>query len=111
MGYFADYRDHVGSQQDRHYKTTLFSGAHLMIGMNCLEPGQTQPVHDHQDADKVYFVLEGTGTFRVGAETRQAGPGTVVWAPAGMVHGVENRDRVRLVLLVGIAPPPQDRQK
>jgi hypothetical protein len=30
----------------------------------------------------------------------------VVWAPAGVSHGVVNRRREALVLLVGIAPFP-----
>jgi len=30
----------------------------------------------------------------------------VVWAPAGVTHGVTNTGTERLVLLVGIAPSP-----
>lgn len=106
MDHVKDYRDHVGVREDKHYKATLFQGDHLMVGLNCLEPGQTQPVHDHAEADKVYVVLEGRGQFVIGEETREAGPGEVVWTPAGLPHGVENRGAERLVLLVGIAPPP-----
>lgn len=102
----VDYRDHVGTRADKHYKTTLFQGDQLMVGLNCLEPGQSQPVHDHSDQDKMYAVLEGEGRFTVGAETFSAGPGAVVFAPAGVVHGVTNAANVRLVLLVNIAPPP-----
>src|SRR5574341_317447 len=104
--YIADYRDHVGSREDKHYKATLFEGRALMIGVNCLEPGQSQPVHDHADADKVYIVMEGRGLFTVGEEVHEASPGEVVWAPASIPHGVENRRQDQLVLIVGIAPPP-----
>lgn len=106
MDTITHYRDHVGSREGKHYKATLFQGAHLMIGLNCLDPGQTQPVHDHAEADKVYVVMEGTGHFILGGETREAGPGEIVWAPAGVPHGVENRGTERLTLLVGIAPAP-----
>jgi quercetin dioxygenase-like cupin family protein len=41
----------------------------------------------------------------VGTETGVAGPGTLVWAPAGVPHGVDEALE-RTVLLVGIAPPP-----
>jgi quercetin dioxygenase-like cupin family protein len=78
-----------------------------MIGLNCLEPGQAQPVHDHAHQDKFYYVIEGTGIFTVGQEVSTAGPGHVVWATAGVPHGVENQGPGRLTLLVGIAPPPQ----
>jgi mannose-6-phosphate isomerase-like protein (cupin superfamily) len=78
----------------------------MMLGLNCLEPGQVQPAHDHADQDKFYFVLEGAGLFTVGDERIEAGSGQAIWAPAGVAHGVENRGSVRLAVLVGIAPPP-----
>ncbi len=68
--YLTDYRQHVGAKPDKFYKTTLFRGDHLMLGLNCLEPGQVQPVHDHGDQDKFYTVLEGVGVFTVGGRGR-----------------------------------------
>ena len=100
------YRDHTGSRADKFYKTTLFQGDHLMIGLNCLEPGQAQKVHDHGEQDKFYCVLEGEGEFTVGDEVQPAAAGSVIWAPAGLPHGVRNRSHGRLVLLMGMAPPP-----
>ncbi len=106
MSAFLNYRDHVGARADKFYKDTLFKGEHLMVGLNCLEPGQIQAVHDHAGADKMYVVLEGSGRFTVGPDSRAARSGDVVWAPAGVPHGVENNGNERLVLLVGIGPPP-----
>jgi mannose-6-phosphate isomerase-like protein (cupin superfamily) len=63
-----------------------------------------QKVHAHQDADKIYVVLEGSGTFRIGSEEQELGPETVVLAPSGVEHGVENTGEVRLTLLVFMAP-------
>jgi quercetin dioxygenase-like cupin family protein len=71
-----------------------------------LEPGQTQETHTHADQDKFYFVIESQGEFVVADELHQARPGMVVWAPAGIPHGVTNGGDTRLVLLVGIAPAP-----
>ena len=104
MNNFLDYRDHTGAVPEKFFKSTLAESPRLLLGLNCLEPGQTQSAHTHADQDKYYFVIEGKGEFTVGAETRLAGPGVTVWAPAGAPHGVANRDSVRLVLLVGIAP-------
>ena len=100
------YSQHVGARQEKFYKTTLFRADRLMVGLNCLEPGQVQTVHSHQDQDKFYYVLEGVGNFTVGEEITEAGPGHVVWAEAGVPHGVENQARERLVILMGIAPSP-----
>ncbi len=106
MNLFADYRDFTGSRPDKHFKSTLFESERLLLGVNCLDPGQAQAAHTHGGADKFYLVLEGEGQFTVGDETRTAGAGMVVWAPAEMPHGVENAGAARLVLLVGIAPAP-----
>ena len=104
MNTFADYRDHVGALPDKQFKSTLFRSGHLMLGLNCLSPGQEQHLHEHAGQDKFYFVVDGTGDFQVGDERQKASEGAVVWAPAGVQHGVVNRNSTRLVLLVGIAP-------
>lgn len=85
-------------------KSDLFAGRHLFVGLNCFEPGQSQRMHSHAGADKVYVVVSGRARLTVGDETREAGPGTVVWAPADVPHGVAEALE-RTVLLVGIAPP------
>ncbi len=105
MDYFLDWREHAGAQAEKFYKTTLWQGAHVMVGLNCLEPNQTQTVHAHEGADKFYFVLEGSGHFSVGAEERAAETGSLIVAPAGVPHGVRNTGNERLSLLVAIAPP------
>jgi mannose-6-phosphate isomerase-like protein (cupin superfamily) len=104
MDHFLNWRDFEGAQTEKFFKTTLWKGEHVMLGLNCLEPGQSQTVHAHMEADKFYFVLAGQGSFTVGEETREAATGTVVIAPAGVPHGVRNTGMERLSLLVGIAP-------
>lgn len=106
MDQLKNYADFVGARDEKFFKTTLFQTSNLMLGLNCLEPGQVQPVHAHADQAKFYFVVEGTGTFTLGAENWVAGVGDVVWAPEGVEHGVENTGADRLVLLMGIAPAP-----
>lgn len=106
MTHFTDYRAHLGADLEKFYKATLFQSGRLLLGLNCLEPGQTQSVHAHAGQDKFYFVLEGEGEFTVGGEKQKAGAGVAVWAPAGVDHGVTNAGAKRLVLLVGIAPSP-----
>jgi quercetin dioxygenase-like cupin family protein len=87
-------------------KADLFRGPHLFVGLNCFEPGQAQRVHTHPGANKFYLVVSGRARVTVGGETREVGPGTVVWAPADIPHGVAEALE-RTVLLVGIAPPPR----
>lgn len=98
--------EHVGEQPKKFYKSTLFRSDALLLGLNCLEPGQTQSPHEHDDQDKFYYVISGTGRFWLGEEQVTASAGQVVWAPAGLTHGVTNEGTSRLTLLVGIAPAP-----
>jgi len=105
--YFKKYQDFVGFNPDKFFKNTLAQSERLMLGLNCLEPGQEQAVHEHSHQDKFYFVLEGQGFFTVGDRQRTASSGTLVWAPAGVPHGVANQSAERLVILMGIAPAPQ----
>jgi quercetin dioxygenase-like cupin family protein len=104
MNNFLNWQDHAGSQPEKFYKTTLWQGEHVMVGLNCLEPGQTQKTHAHSGADKFYFVLEGRGKFTVGDEEKDAAAGSLVVAPSGVPHGVTNNAHERLSLLVTIAP-------
>jgi quercetin dioxygenase-like cupin family protein len=106
MDYVKRINEHTGVGEEKFYKTTLFRGDALLLGLNCLEPGQVQQPHDHADQDKFYYVVEGNGRFWLDEERVEAGAGEVVWAPAGLVHGVANEGTERLTLLVGIAPAP-----
>ena len=98
--------DHTGKGEDKFYKSTIFQSGTLLLGVNCLEPGQVQKPHEHADQDKFYYIVEGHGQFWLGENRLTARKGDVVWAPAGLAHGVENDSRGRLTMLVGIAPAP-----
>ena len=104
--YFRDAAAVASFRADAATKADLFRGASLFVGLNCFEPGQAQRLHTHPGADKFYLVVSGRARLTVGDETREAGPGTVVWAPADVPHGVAEALE-RTVLLVGIAPPPR----
>ncbi|MEO8139021.1 MAG: cupin domain-containing protein [Gemmatimonadota bacterium] len=104
--YFRRVAEATAFSASRSTKADLFSGGQLFVGLNCFEPGQTQPIHAHAGADKFYFVVSGKARLTVGDETRLAEPGELVWAPADVPHGViEVLERT--TLLVGIAPPPK----
>lgn len=104
--YFYDPASAATFAPDQPAKRDLVRGAALFLGLNCFEPGQAQPVHAHGGADKFYLILSGNARMIVGEETRDAGPGSLVWAPQGVRHGVE-RAHQRTVMLVGLAPPPR----
>jgi quercetin dioxygenase-like cupin family protein len=106
---FLDYRDLVGTNPEKVYKSNLFQSDKLLVGLNCLAPGQTQATHTHSEQDKFYYVVEGSGEFVVGNDIQQAGEGCTIWAASGIEHGVTNKSNRQLVLLVGIAPAPSNK--
>ena len=87
-------------------KLNLFQTSRFFCDVYCFEPGQEQKGHVHQDQDKVYLVLEGEGTFRIGRESSVLGRGQGTMAPAGEEHGVVNHTQDRLRVLVFMAPNP-----
>jgi len=87
-------------------KLDCFRSDRLLIGLNCFEPGQAQEVHAHAAADKFYLVVTGKARFILGERVREAGPGDLILAPAGVPHGVETALE-RTVMLVAIAPAPR----
>jgi mannose-6-phosphate isomerase-like protein (cupin superfamily) len=91
---------------DKMKKVNLFETEHMFSDIYCLEPGQQQRVHSHAGADKIYFVLEGTGRFHIGGEEADLGPDNIVLAPSDVEHGVTNATNERVVLLVFMAPNP-----
>ena len=67
-----------------------------------LEPGEAPPVHVHEDAEQVFFILEGEGQLGVGpgaAETYPLKVGDFVRTPPGVPHSVRCTGSSRLVYL------------
>ena len=87
-------------------KNNIFQSQRFFCDVYCFEPGQEQTGHVHGEQDKVYLVLDGHGTFEVGAEKHVHGPGQGTMAPAGEEHGVKNDSGQRLKVLVFVAPNP-----
>lgn len=96
----------VSFSDDKMKKVPLFTSERMFCDVYCFRPGQEQRAHRHEGSDKVYVVLRGTGTFRVGAEERELVAEQAVFAPAGEEHGVRNASDDDLVVLVMMAPRP-----
>ena len=92
--------------KEKMQKVNLFETANFFCDVYGLEPGQEQKVHSHARADKVYVVLQGTGTFTVGDKSYELGPQQAICAPAGSPHGVVNSSEQRLSVLVFMTPNP-----
>ena len=91
---------------DKMGKSTLAMGESLLAGLNSFEPGQEHASHVHQGQDKLYFILEGSGSVQVGDTTELLSAGDAAFAPSGVIHSIRNPGPHRLVVLAVLAPPP-----
>lgn len=91
-------------QPDKMAKVDVAASPRLICGLNCFRPGQAQKAHAHKGADKLYYVVRGSGEFSVGAETRTLDQGELLYVPEAVDHGVANTGSGELVVLIVIAP-------
>src|SRR5712691_5629190 len=56
------------------------------------------PVHQHNEADEVLFVLEGAGFGILGDTRMRVEKGSAMYVPNGVWHGIENPDSELLLL-------------
>ncbi len=56
-----------------------------------LEPGEAPPLHQHDDAEQIFYVLEGTGILTIGepGEHFNVKPGDVVRLPPNTLHSIK----------------------
>ena len=95
----VDYRNRVEFSEEKPGKVALSQTAHSRSTLWCLLPGQRIEPHVHA-GDHIWTVFEGEGLFLSEvAEPRPISPGTVLVAPAGESHGVENTGTGGLVFL------------
>jgi mannose-6-phosphate isomerase-like protein (cupin superfamily) len=97
---------HATFRPDKMGKSTLFSSARLLVGLNCFEPGQEHALHAHEGMDKVYHVVSGSGSFLLEGREIAMDAGVMLIAPEGVPHGIRNTGAERLVVIAVLAPAP-----
>lgn len=107
MSYFHDTTSAASFSNEKMRKVNLYESPRMFCDVYCLQPGQGQKEHDHAANDKVYHVLTGNPTVRIGGESKVLAPGQTAVAPAGVMHGVTNETSTNCTLLVFMAPHPR----
>jgi len=69
-----------------------------------LAPGQSTQRHRHIETEEIYYVLDGSGTMEIDAETRPVGPKDAVAIPPGSRHKLTNTGENALVFLCCCCP-------
>jgi mannose-6-phosphate isomerase-like protein (cupin superfamily) len=78
--------------------------ARLAMGTQTLRPGAGIGVHLHEQEDEILFVHSGRGIGVLGDDHAAVEPGSTIYIPHGVWHGVENPDG-ELGLVWVVSPP------
>jgi quercetin dioxygenase-like cupin family protein len=84
-----------------------FRAADLSVGTYSIPAGGTDDQSPHTE-DEIYVVTAGRATLESGGERAEAGPGAVLYVPAGEVHRFTEITE-DLALLVIFAPAEETR--
>ncbi len=99
---------------DRQVRKKMMQSESIVTELVCYEPGQFTKPHIHPIQDEIFFCVEGTGAITfTDQEDVPIKPGSVVFVPAGVRHGVGTNDDSRLVLMFTKGPglPHRKREK
>ncbi len=66
----------------------LWDGEAFFGRLLCFARGQVVRVHKHEHTDECFDVIEGRGTLLVDGRELTGEPGTVLYVPAGIEHGL-----------------------
>lgn len=81
---------------------TVCGAKRISMGRTIIPPHTANERHVHLNAEAAMYVIRGTMTLLLGpkAEMLKCPPGTFVYAPEGVIHGVANSSRTEEVELV-----------
>ncbi|HXX87129.1 MAG TPA: cupin domain-containing protein [Candidatus Acidoferrum sp.] len=96
--------DSIATFSEDKYSKIPINGTKGLIRLLCFKPNQSVPLHKHPEGDEYFFVVKGKGRVRVGNEEIEVGSGTIVRAPANVLHQWKNGTEKLILLSVLIAP-------
>lgn len=70
-----------------------------------LNPGGVVPVHLHEREEQILFFYAGQGRASLDDQEMEVRPGTTVYVPRGMWHGITNTGTELLCILETTSPP------
>lgn len=95
---FWDYKEQVTFSKEGPAKAVLMETPHSRTTLWCLLPGQHIHPHEHE-GDHIWMVLEGEGTYLGDGGPHPVAPGTLLVAPQGQAHGIDNSGQSGLVFV------------
>jgi len=82
----------------------IMGSKNFVLVFNKIEPGGEVKVHEH-NAEHGYLVMRGKMVLKINNEEREVTPGSVVYIPPNVRHGLKSIGEEDLELLMIYAPP------
>ncbi|MDJ0925410.1 MAG: cupin domain-containing protein [Acidimicrobiia bacterium] len=76
----------------------------LWVGLSEVDPGSESNAHSHERTEEVFYVVSGEGYIAVGGERQAVSAGSVVVAPPGKSHQLQNPGSETLKVICSAAP-------
>ena len=80
------------------------------LGLNITNPGGMVPIHTHENEQEAMYIISGKGKAIIGGEEFDIESDTVITAPPGVPHGMQNSGNDALKFIWVYCPPlPQQK--
>jgi mannose-6-phosphate isomerase-like protein (cupin superfamily) len=60
------------------------------VSLAKLQPSLSYEPHDHQDHEEIYYIINGSGTIKIGDKTARFRDGDVIYIPDKTSHSITN---------------------
>jgi mannose-6-phosphate isomerase-like protein (cupin superfamily) len=87
------------------YRKVVYTGPYSQLTVMSIPAGGETGEENHQEHDKMLFIVRGKGKSILNRRTRDVGKHDVVFVPAGTLHNLANSGRHDLKVFVVYSPP------
>ena len=77
---------------------------HQSLAEARLKVGATTTLHYHEQAEEIYYILQGSGVMEIDGQTAEVGPGDAIAIPPRALHQITNSGTNVLTFLCCCAP-------
>jgi mannose-6-phosphate isomerase-like protein (cupin superfamily) len=92
------------ARRNDYFRQTIVTGEHAQVVVMTIQPGEDIGEETHE-GDQILFFVEGECEAVLDDRSSPAGPGDMVFVPAGTLHNFINTGSEPLRLVTTYAPP------
>jgi len=78
---------------------------YINFRLGCYQPGTFASPHSHEDAENIFYILQGKGVAVLDGERFPIGPGTLIFIPAKVEHALYCTGDENLTFVFVASPP------